>query len=392
MSKMKEHLSERVTELPDSVIGELIRIAEEDKSIISLGPGEPDFSTPKTILDFGKKMLDQKYTHYSPPGGRKELKELIAKKAKKENKIKIEDAHKQIVVLNGSTEAIMLSLMCFVDAGEEVLVPNPSFLSYVPSVELLNGFAVNIPLEADDGFQINPDIIKGLISKKTKAIILNSPSNPTGTVLKKKLLEEIAEIAIENNLMILSDEAYEYYVYGEAKHESIGALNGMQDNVLTMQSFSKSFAMPGFRVGYAIGPEWLINPMTKIHVYSSLCAPTISQKMAEKALVSPRKEIEKMRKDYDKRRKLVLHRLAEIPLLHVEKVPEGAFYVFPKIQANMSSMELSKYLLKEAKVSVVPGTEFGKFGEGFIRISYATNYFLIEKAMDRIEKAMRKLK
>ena len=391
MSRMKENLSERVTELPDSVISELIRIAEEDKSIISLGPGEPDFPTPKTILDFGKKMLDQKFTHYSPPGGRKELKELIAKKAKKENKIKTEDAQKQIVVLNGSTEAIMLSLMCFVDAGEEVLVPNPSFLAYIPSVELLQGFAVNIALDADEGFQINPDLIKGLVSKKTKAIILNSPSNPTGTVMKKKLLEEIASIAIENNLMIISDEAYEYYVYGNAKHESIAALNGLENNVLTLQSFSKSFAMPGFRVGYAIGPEWLIEPMTKIHVYSSLCAPTISQKMAEKALVSPRKEIEKMRKEYDKRRKLVLRRIAEIPLLHIEVQPEGAFYAFPKIQANMSSLELSKYLLREAKVSVVPGTEFGKHGEGFIRISYATNYSLIEKAMDRIEKAMKKL-
>ena len=391
MSRMKENLSERVTELPDSVISELIRIAEEDKSIISLGPGEPDFPTPKTILDFGKKMLDQKFTHYSPPGGRKELKELIAKKAKKENKIKTEDAQKQIVVLNGSTEAIMLSLMCFVDAGEEVLVPNPSFLAYIPSVELLQGFAVNIALDAEEGFQINPDLIKGLVSKKTKAIILNSPSNPTGTVMKKKLLEEIASIAIENNLMIISDEAYEYYVYGNAKHESIAALNGLENNVLTLQSFSKSFAMPGFRVGYAIGPEWLIEPMTKIHVYSSLCAPTISQKMAEKALLSPRKEIEKMRKEYDKRRKLVLRRIAEIPLLHIEVQPEGAFYAFPKIQANMSSLELSKYLLREAKVSVVPGTEFGKHGEGFIRISYATNYSLIEKAMDRIEKAMKKL-
>ncbi len=389
MKNLSKYLSERTAELPDSTIGALIKIAEEDKAVISLGPGEPDFGTPKEILNYGKKILSKGFTHYSPPGGRTDFKKAIDRKLGKENGIKLDDPLKQVVVTNGSTEAIMMGLMCLVDAGEEVLTPNPGFLAYIPSIKLLNGFAVEIPLKEETGFQIDSDEIKKSISKRTRAIIVNSPSNPTGTVLKKKDLEELADIAVENELLLISDEAYEYFVYGNAKHVSMASLNGMQPHVLTLHTFSKSYAMPGFRLGFASGPEWLIEKMTKIHVYTALCAPTFSQKLGEFALGMGKKPVEKMRKEYERRRKMVLRRLRELNGLTVDVEPEGAFYVFPRIDSGENSFKFAKKVLEKAKVAVVPGTEFGAEGEGFVRMSYATKYELIEKAFERLEKFFR---
>jgi aminotransferase len=387
-------ISEREEELPVSTIGELIRIAEESKGIISLGPGEPDFSSPKHIIDFSCKRLREGYTHYSPPGGRSELKEAIARKLRKENRI--DAAPDRISVTAGSTEAIMMALMCTIDPGEGVMIPDPGFMAYRPMVEILNGMPIPVAHLREDGFQFNAEHAKkAILPEKTKIMIVNTPSNPTGAVFGKRKLEEIASFANEHGLFIISDEAYEKFVYSGERHVSIASLNGMEDSVLTLQSFSKTYAMPGFRVGYAAGPENVIKAMNKIHIFTSVCASTISQEAALAALKGPQNSIAKMVAEYDRRRKFMVKRLNEIPGFSCVE-PKGAFYAFPSISGlvgrRMSSYAFSRWLIEKAKVAVVPGTEFGGNGEGYVRCSFATSYDKIEKALDRIEKYVKVLK
>lgn len=387
----RDLISERQRELPVSTLGKLLRIAAERKDIISLGPGEPDFDSPKNIIGAAKKRLDEGYTHYSPPQGRSDLRELIAKKLKKENRIKV--SPEQVIVTTGSTEAILLALLCTIDPGEGCLIPDPGFLTYGPSVEVLNGMPLSIPLQESDGFEFNVDVMERVIvPEKTNILIMNTPSNPTGTVFSKTCLEEVADFVVDNELLIISDEAYEKFVYGDARHVSIGSLNGMENYVLTLQSFSKTYAMPGFRIGYAAGPERIIRAMTKIHLFTSICAPTISQMAAIEALTGPQGAIKKMANEYDRRRKFIVKRLNEIQGFRCLE-PKGAFYTFPNIKAfRMKSLKFAQWLLKEAGVAVVPGTEFGRMGEGYIRCSYATAYEKIVKAMDKIERAVKPLK
>ena len=386
MVQKRRIMSERSEELPVTTIGELIKIAEEKRGVISLGPGEPDFDSPRNIVSFACKRLKEGYTHYSPPGGRSDLKEAIVKKLKRYNKIKT--APENVIVTCGSTESIMLGLMCCIDPGEGVLLPDPGFLGYRPTVEILNGMPLSIPHQEEDGFQFSIEKAERIvIPEKTNVMIINSPSNPTGVVYKKKTMEEIADFVCEYDLLVVSDEAYEKLVYGGEKHVSFASLNGMGERTLTLQSFSKSYAMPGFRLGYAAGPERIVNMMKKIHIYSTVCAPTVSQEAALEALKGPQTAVERMRKEYDRRRKLIIKRLNEIRGFSCIE-PKGAFYAFPNIKSfGMKSFEFSKWLLKKAKVAVVPGTEFGRCGEGYIRCSYATSYEKIEEAMFRIEKA-----
>jgi aminotransferase len=388
---MRDIISEREEELPKSTIGKMLKIAVESKTIISLGPGEPDFVSPDNVIQSAKKWLDRKYTHYSPPGGRKEFKEAIIKKLWKENRIRARPDN--IVVTTGSTEGILLALMCTIDPGEGVIIPDPGFLAYKPTVEILNGMPISIPLYEKEDFQFNVDRMKErIVPEKTNAMILNTPNNPTGTVLKKKTLEEIADFAVENDILIISDEAYEKFVYDDTRHISIGSLNGMKDRVLTLHSFSKTYAMAGFRVGYAAGPENLINAMTKLHLFSTLSTPTLSQLTAMDALRGPQGHIERMRREYDRRRRLITKRLNEIEGFTCIK-PKGAFYAFPNTKAfGMKSLKFAEWLLKNAKVAVLPGSEFGIHGEGYTRLSYATSYDKIAKALDRIERATKKLK
>jgi len=385
---IKEYeISERYIHLPSSEFAEIMRLAAEGKDIISLGPGEPDFTTPKHIIDFAKKKLDEGYTHYSPPIGRFELRKAIAKKLRKDNKVNVEPD--EIMVACGSQEALFLATLALLDPGEKMLVPNPGFLAYIPMVETVTGVPVSVPMLEEDGFEYNPDTIENLVDKRTRILLINTPSNPTGRILKKKTLEELAEIAIEHDLIIFSDEAYEKIVYDRNKHICIGSLNGMKDHVITFQSFSKSYAMPGWRVGYAAGPKDIIESMTRMHIYAGLCSPTISQLAALEALEGDQKCVKEMRDEYDRRRKLIMKRLKEIPKITFLK-PEGAFYFFPNITGlKMKSTEVVQYLLKKAKVLTVPGTEFGKYGEGYIRMSYATAYEKIEEALNRIEKVVK---
>jgi|TARA_Y100000034_G_scaffold105372_1_gene132663 aminotransferase len=386
------HIAERELQLPDAVIGKLLGIAAEDKSIISLGPGEPDFETPKPLLKYLKSIISKnkklKYTHYAPSEGRTDLRNEIAKKLKKENKINANPD--DILVTSGSQEALFTAFISTLDINEKVIIPNPGYLAYLPGIELSDAVPTSLELKEEENFEINPDRIKKLINKKTRVILINTPSNPTGTVLSKKLLEEIADIAVDKDLYVFSDEAYEKLIY-DSKHVSIGSLNGMKDYVLTLHSFSKSYAMCGFRLGYAHGPSKVIDAMIKSIHYITLSAPHLSQLVAMKALQLKNKYIEVMRKEYDRRRRFIVKRLNEIGLRTLE--PKGAFYTFSNIKDfKMKSLDFSNKLLKKAKVAVVPGTEFGTNGEGYIRCSYATDYKLIVKAMDKLENFVSKLK
>lgn len=382
-------LSERVTELPPSNFERIMRLATEDSSIISLSIGEPDFTAPPNVLAATKKALDQKMTHYSPAGGRHELLEAIGKKLQKENKIKIDDPHQQIMVTSGSTEGLLISYMGLLDAGEEMLVPDPGFIAYPNMVDLMQGEPVSYALRPETGFELEVDRLPKLITNKTKAIQICSPSNPTGNVLTKKTLEELADFAIEKNLMILADEAYEHFVY-EGKHVSMASLNGISDRVLTFHTFSKSYAMPGYRLGYVSGPANMISLFKRVHLYTTISSNTFAQIGALEAFKPKTKRaVEKMRNEYNRRRKFILKRLEDIPALKVEKAPQGAFYLFPKITTGHSSQQMADLLLKKAKVLTVPGNEFGKEGEGFLRFSYATALPKIKVAMDRIEKAFK---
>jgi aminotransferase len=386
-------ISERIEELPASIFHQLQAMAAEEKGVISLGPGEPDFGTPKYILDRLRTELYKGHTHYTAPNGKKELRTEIAKKLKRKNGI-VADPEKEIIVTCGSTEGLLLGLAAVLDPTEEVLIPDPGYFAYGSMIEFLDAEASQYPLHEDTGFQ--PDVyeIRKLVSRKTKAIVINSPSNPTGAVFKRSVLEEIADIAVDRDLYILSDEAYEDIVYGPTKHMSIGSLNGMEDRVISLFSFSKSYAMAGFRVGYAVGPAEVIESMTRSHLYSSICAPAISQVAATAALKGPQHDVERMKKDYSKRREFVLKRLDEISGLEVRFKPEGAFYTFPKFdeEFGMDSLEFTRFLMKRAKTVTIPGSEFGRNGEGFIRMSYATDIKLIEKALDNIEEALGYLK
>lgn len=381
------HISEREYELPNAVIGDLLKTALEDKSVVSLGPGEPDAKLPAPLVKYVKEIAGD-VNHYSPVGGRKDLKEAIVKKLKRENKI--ETNPDNVIVTSGSQEALLMATACSLDVSEQVIIPNPSFLGYLPTFELFNAFPIALELKEEDKWNINPDELKKLVDrKKTKAILINTPANPTGNVLSKKLLEEIADVAIDNDLYIFSDEAYEKLTYGK-KHYSIASLNGLKNHAVTFQTFSKGYAMCGFRLGYAVGPNALIKAMEKIHVYTTISAPTISQKLGVKALNMKKDYNTKMIKEYDRRRKLLVKGLNQIGLETVN--PNGAFYTFSNIKHLADdSFKFSFDMLRKAKVAVVPGREFGRFGEGYIRCSYATDYENIEEALRRMDKFISKI-
>jgi aminotransferase len=387
---LRNIISQREKELPVSTIGRMLKIAAESKSIISLGPGEPDFVSPPNVIRAARMGLNNKQTHYSPVAGRSDFKKAVISKLRRENGIQA--GEENVIVTCGSTEAIMLALIATVDPGEGVMIPDPGFLSYKPTVEVLNGMPISIPLEEENGFQLDVDVMrKRIIPEKTRVLIINTPSNPTGTVLDKKVLEEVADFVVEHGLLVLSDEAYEKFVYGHARHVSMGSLNGMGKYVMTLQSFSKTYAMPGFRLGYACGPEEVVRAMTKLHVFSTLCAPTLSQVAGIEALRGPQGAVEKMRRKYDRRRRMIIKRIEEIPGWTCRE-PQGAFYAFPNVGSmGMKSLKASEWLLEHARVATIPGTEFGRMGEGFIRLSYATAFGKIEKAMDRIGDAVKKI-
>ena len=377
-------ISKRELSLPRAVIAKLLKISSESKNVVSLGVGEPDFVTPKPILDFASKAV-YKSTHYTPTEGLTELREALVKKLKKKNKINVDVEN--VVVTTGSQEGLLSTLLTVLDPNQEVLLPSPCYVGYIPEVDLVSAKPKFVKLKEEDEFEIDPDIIRKCVTRKTKALIINTPANPTGNVLKRSTLEELADIARDKNLLILSDEAYEDLVY-EGEHVSIGSLNGMNKHTISFFTFSKSYAMCGFRVGYVVGKEDLMKALTKVSHYVTLCPPHLSQLAALKALTISPKYTEKMREEYDRRRKLIIKRLNEIGLPTVN--PKGAFYAFSNIKNySKDSFKFADRLLKKAKVAVVPGREFGPYGEGYVRFSYATKMNNIKIAMDKLERFLR---
>lgn len=376
------HLSEREEQLPDHVIEKLLELAVEDKSVLSLGPGEPDFDLPPPLVSEVRRVAN-KVNHYAPVGGLFELRKAICKKVKKDNKINT--TADNVVVTCGSQEALFLAAACTLDVSEQILIPNPGFMGFLPSFELFNAGVRYYTLKEENSFEPNPDEIKKSITKKTRVILLNSPANPTGNVIRKKILEEIADIAVDNDLAVFSDEAYEKIIYDDAKHVSIGSLNGMANRVFTFQTFSKSHAMCGFRLGYVVAPEKAAVAIKKTHVYSTISAPMISQLVGIKALSLSQKYTNDMVKEYNRRRRFLVPRLNELGLS--APMPKGAFYAFANIShINKNSKKFAFDLLKKQKVAVVPGSDFGPAGEGFVRFSFAAKMSIIEKAVERLEK------
>ncbi|ACJ16052.1 aromatic aminotransferase [Thermococcus onnurineus NA1] len=385
-------LSDRLELVNPSEIRKLFDLAQGVEGLISLGIGEPDFDTPEHIKEYAKEALDKGMTHYSPNAGIMMLREAVAWKLKEQNGIEV-DPKSQVMITVGANQAFVMGLAAFLKDREEVLIPSPMFVSYAPAVILAGGKPVEVPTYEENEFRLSVDDLKKHVSEKTRALIINSPNNPTGAVLTKKDVEEIADFAVEHDLIIFSDEVYEHFVYDGVKNYSIAALDGMFERTITINGFSKTFAMTGWRLGFVAAPEWIIEKMTRFQMYNATCPVTFAQYAAAKALKDERswKAVEEMKKEYERRRNLVWKRLNEMGLPTVK--PKGAFYIFPRIRdTGLTSREFSEMMLLEAKVAIVPGSAFGEAGEGYIRISYATAYEQLEEAMDRMEKVLREKK
>ena len=374
-----------------SGIRKFFDIVSEMEDAISLGVGEPDFDTPWHIRDEGIYSLEKGRTFYTSNAGLKELKVEIAKFLKRRYELEY-NYNNEILVTIGGSEAIDIALRAMLDPGDEVLIPQPSYVSYVPCAILANGTPVIIELKAENEFRLTAEELEAAITPKTKILVLPFPNNPTGAVMERKDLEAIAEVVIKHDLFVLSDEIYSELTYVEdAKHVSIASLPGMKERTIVINGFSKSHAMTGWRLGYACGPEVIIKQMLKIHQFAIMCAPTTSQYAAVEAMRNGDEDVAAMREEYNGRRRFLMHRFKEMGLECFE--PFGAFYVFPCIKEfGMTSDEFATELLKAKKVAVVPGTAFGDSGEGFIRISYAYSLDNLKLAIGRIEEFITELR
>ncbi len=361
------------------------------KDVIFLNVGEPDFTTPKHIIEAAKKALDEGFTHYSGDKGLLELRQLIAEKLRNERKFEVDPAE-GVVITSGGGEANWAALMSLINPGDEVLIPSPYYPPYNTSVRLAGGVPVPVPLKEELGFEWDPMDVERRITDKTKLIIVCSPNNPTGGVLGKKCITELARIAQEHDLLVLSDEVYEAFLYDNEKFCSIASIPGMEGRTIITNSFSKTYAMTGWRVGFIAGNSEIISNALKVHYATTVCASTISQKAAIAALTGPQNCVKEMAAEYDMRRKITVDGLNKIAGFKCN-MPKGAFYVFPNIkQFKMSSEAFAKYLVKEARVVVVNGSAFGPDGEGFCRVSYAASKRNIVNALERIAKATEQLK
>lgn len=385
---MRNPLSDKVVEIEPSGIRKFFDIVSEMKDAISLGVGEPDFDTPWHIREEGIYSLEKGRTFYTSNAGLKELKEEITKYLKRRCQLDYDPS--QVLVTVGGSEAIDVGLRAMLDPGDEVLIPEPCYVSYLPCVTLADGVPVTIELKAENEFRLTKQELLDAITDKTKVLIMPFPNNPTGGIMERKDLEEIAKVVIEKDLFVISDEIYSELTYGQ-DHVSIASLPGMKERTIVINGFSKSYAMTGWRLGYACGPKEIIDQMVKIHQFAIMCAPTTSQYAAVEALRNGDDDVAAMREAYDQRRRYLVNRLNEIGMPCFE--PKGAFYVFPCIKDfGMTSDEFATTLLKEQKVAVVPGTAFGDCGEGFLRISYAYSIENLKIALDRIEVFVKGLK
>ena len=375
-------LSQKAAGIKPSGIRKFFDIVAEMKDAISLGVGEPDFDTPWHIRDEGIYSLEKGRTFYTSNAGLKELRMEIAAYMKRSQGL---DYHylSEIFVTVGGSEAIDLAMRALLNPGDEVLIPQPSYVSYEPCVTLADGVPVIIELKEENRFRLTAQELREAITPKTKILVMPFPNNPTGAIMEREDLEALVPIILENDLIVVSDEIYGELTYGGKTHVSIASLPGMRERTIVINGFSKAYAMTGWRLGYACGPRIIMEQMIKIHQYCIMCAPTTSQYAAVEALRSGDEDVRRMRESYDERRRMVLYLLKEMGLPCFE--PEGAFYVFPCIRSfGMTSEGFANRLLEEEKVAIVPGTAFGDCGEGYLRISYAYSIEDLQKALSRV--------
>lgn len=386
---MRNFLSDKVTSLKPSGIRKFFDIVSEMKDAISLGVGEPDFDTPWFIRDEGIYSLEKGKTFYTSNAGLKDLRKEIAAYIKRTQALNY-DPDNEIIVTVGGSEAIDIGLRAVINPGDEVIIPQPSYVSYEPCALLAGAKPVIINLKAENEFRLTPQELIEAITENTKVLILPYPNNPTGAIMEREDLEKIAKIVVEKDILVMSDEIYSALTY-KGRHVSIASLEGMKERTILINGFSKAYAMTGWRLGYACGPKDIIKQMTKIHQFAIMCAPTTSQYAAVTALKKGDEAVEQMRLSYNQRRRFLMNAFKEMGLDCFE--PYGAFYVFPCIKEfSMTSEEFATKLLMEEKVAVVPGTAFGDCGEGFLRISYAYSLENLKEAVARIHKFVNKLR
>ena len=388
---MRNPVSDTIVGIKPSGIRKFFDIVTEmnDKNVISLGVGEPDFDTPWHIRDEGIYSLEKGRSHYTGNTGLVELRKEICNYLKRSQGIQY-DYSKEVIVTVGGSEAIDIGLRAMCNPGDEVIIPQPSYVSYEPCALLVGAVPVIIDLKEENEFRLTAEELKAAITDKTKVLILPFPNNPTGGIMERADLEAIREVIIENDIYVMSDEIYAELTYKD-KHVSIASLEGMRERTVLINGFSKAYAMTGWRLGYACGPEEIIRQMTKIHQYCIMCAPTTSQYAAIEALKNGDKDVEEMRAEYNRRRRFLMNAFKEMNIKVFE--PYGAFYIFPCIKEfGMTSDEFATRFLAEEKVAAVPGTAFGASGEGFLRISYAYSLERLKEAMKRFAHFVEKLR
>lgn len=379
---MRNPLSKAITEIQPSGIRRFFDAASTMSNVISLGVGEPDFDTPWHVREEGIYSLEKGRTFYTGNSGLLELREEIGRYL--DRRFGLSYSADEILVTVGGSEAIDIGFRTMLDPGDEVIIPEPCYVSYLPCVKLAGGVPVRLPLEEKDQFKLTKEKLLSAITDKTKILVLPFPNNPTGAILNREELQIIADIVKEHDLFVMSDEIYSELNY-EGGHVSIASIPGMRERTIVINGFSKSYAMTGWRLGYAAGSKEIMKQMLKIHQFVIMCAPTTSQYAAIEALRNGDEDVRRMRESYDERRRFLVNALNEMGLPCFE--PKGAFYVFPNISAyGMTSEEFARRLLEQERVAVVPGTAFGECGEGFLRISYAYSIDNLKKALDKIEK------
>jgi aminotransferase len=384
---MRNYISRRVAQMPPSGIRRFFDIAATMDDVISLGIGEPDFVTPEPILKEGIASLERGETQYTSNSGTVELRVALSKHLERLYGIDY-DPESEILITVGVSEALYVAMTSVIDPGDEVIIPEPCFVSYGPEVTMAGGVPVNVPTYVENDFQVTAEIITAAVTPKTKALLLGYPNNPTGAVMTPEIMRDIALVAEQNDLLIISDEIYDQLVYG-IEHTCVPVLPGMRNRTILLGGFSKDYAMTGWRIGYACANPELLGAMRKVHQYTIMSAPTTAQAAAVVALEQGEEYVEQMRREYDRRRRLIVGGFNTLGLDCFE--PRGAFYAFPSIAASgMSGEDFSMTLLREEEVAVVPGEAFGPSGAGYVRASYATAYEEIEEALNRIESFMRR--
>ncbi len=377
------------TETAFAVLAKAREMERQGKSVVHFEIGEPDFNTPENIKQAGIKAIQENFTHYSPAQGVLELREAVAEYISKTRNIPVDPA--EVVITPGGKDVILFTTTALLDEGDEAIYPNPGYPIYESAIKIAGATPVPMPLLEENDFAFDREQFKKLITPKTKLIIINSPGNPTGGILSPDDLKFIADIAIKNDIMVLSDEIYSRIIY-EGEFHSISSLPGMKERTIILDGFSKTYAMTGWRLGYAVTTKEIAQQFTKLATNSFSCVTTFVQMAGIEALRGPQDDVEMMRKKYEERRNLIINGLNEIPGFSV-KMPKGAFYAFANIKkTGMNSKEISDYLLNEAGVATLPGTSFGKYGEGYIRFSYATSLDNIKEGLKRVKEAVSKIK